>query len=364
MGIPGNLVAGKRTNLVHINKVLHNLFFKLFKFKWRNPFITASKILFRGSTPKRVLGIWDFENGRAVIGDAIAFHEILLVIAEEKQLDRIDICFIKPQLRNLKKNIYQITDTALIDDIISLNKINPRLGSYYVFDDNDQFSMVFHSIKNNYITFPNPFIPFSTVSNWYHLTDFYEKYKYIPNLKSDEHSLKWAYEFLRKYCQNKVPITVAMRNNNRDDDRNAPIANWIIFFDFCAIKCPQFKFIVIGTKEEIVPELLDRDNVIFAKKEANSTLLQDMALIEASKAVLVHNSGVAAFSWFIKKPTLVFGVDKKHLHFGHALSSDNNVPYNFLSEEQRVLWGEYTKEDIIGNFQKYIVKLDHHYETR
>lgn len=349
---------------MHINKVLHHLFYKLFNFKWRNPFITASKILFRGSTPKRVLGIWDFENGRAVIGDAIAFHEILLVIAEEKQLDRIDICFIKPQLRNLKKNVYQITDTALVDDIISLNKINPRLGSYYVFDENDQFSRFFHSVKDSYITFPNPFMPFSTVSNWYYLTDFYEKNQYLPELKVDSKNIAWAKEFLDERCNGRIPIVVAMRKNNRDIDRNAPQQEWTNFFDFCAIMYPQLKFIVIGTKEEIIPELLDRDNVIFAKKEANSTLLQDMALIEASEAVLVHNSGVTAFSWFVKKPTLLFGVDKKHEHFGHALSIDNSVPYNFLSGEQRLLWGEYTQKDIINNFQKYIVKSGNHHETR
>jgi len=331
--------------------IFHKVFYKIFKFKWRNPFITFSKILFKGRYPKRVLGIWDFENGRAAIGDTIIFHEILLIIAKENNLNEIDICFVNPEPSG--KNIYQSTDKMVIENIISVSKVNPQSRSIFMFDDNDQFSWFFNYFKHKYIVFPNPYLPFATVSNWHHLTEFFERNQYIPKLCSDDRDLKWAYEFTEKYCSDKVPITVSLRKNTRDSGRNANIEQWILFFDFVANKYPQFNFLVIGTKEEIVPELLDRDNLIFAKRETESTLLQDLALIEASKAYVGHESGVSFFPWFIDKPALVLGVDQNNVHFGHALKKHGQ--YNFSTDKQKIFWGDYSVKDIIDNFEKFIV---------
>lgn len=332
----------------------HHIFYKLFKFKWRNPFITTSKILFRGSTPKRVLGILDFENGRAVIGDTIAFHEILLVIAEANKIDEIDIAFVNPRVRNYSKNIYQIMETHLIEDLISLNKVNPKLGSYYVFNNNSQFSKFFHSFRNMYIIFPNPIMPFSTVSNWHHVTEFYEKEHYIPELIIDSESVEYGKKFIEEHCDGKIPVVAAIRKNNRDEARNAPVLEWIKFFQYAEKRHNEYKFIIIGAKNEIIPELEEMDNIVFAKSYG-STLLQDIALITLCQLFIGNESGVVCYSWFTNKPTISFGMEKRHVHWGQAIR--HNQKFNFLNGMQQVYWGKYTTDDVISSFENITKNL-------
>jgi hypothetical protein len=330
----------------------HDLFYKIFKFKWRSPFITASKILFRGKYPKRVIGIWDFENVRAVIGDAIVFQEILSTIAEENSADKIDCCFVNPRARNQRANEFQITNPMAVDSIISMTKINPKIGSVYIFDNNDQFSYFFQTVKQNYIVFPNPYFPFATVSNMHHLVDFYEEHSYLPKLTCDDVHLKWAKRFVEKHCAGKILFCASIRKIQRDVDRNAPIKEWELFFRYCNEKYPEFLFIITGTEEEIHEELIGMENVLFAKQH-NSTLLQDMALIQSSNALLVHNSGIIVFSYYIENvPSLLFGLDEKHVHFGHALKKGET--YNYAAENHKMLWGAYTVDHIIPQFEALI----------
>jgi hypothetical protein len=329
----------------------HRYFYRIFRFKWRNPFITASKILLHGARPRRVLGVWDFENGRAVIGDAFSFQVILLIVAEEHRLDTIDACFINP--RPTKKNIYQITDKAQIENIISVCKVNPKLGSVFYFNDNDQFSHFFHATRHSYVVFPHPLVPFATVTNLHHLTGFFEKKGYLPRLRSDPRDLSWANAFIEEYCSGQIPVSAALRRNQRDRDKNAPLGPWLDFFDAAARRYPQFKFVVVGTRDEVVPELMGRKNLVFAKMAGGSTLLQDMALIEVTEGFLGHNSGISTYPWFIGKPSLLFGTDRRHVHWGHAISPGEE--YNFLAWNQKHFWGSYTCEQILEAFEKYIV---------
>jgi len=330
----------------------HDFFYKIFKFKWRNPFITASKILYRGICPKRVLGIWDFENVRAVIGDAIVFQEILSVIAEKNNVEKIDCCFVNPCVRNMRDNIFQVTNPIAIDNIISITKINPLIGSVYIFDNNDQFSNFFQASKQKYIVFPNPYFPFATVSNMHHLVDFYEKHKYLPKLTCDAVHLEWAKKFTERHCAGKILFCASIRKDTRDADRNAPIKEWEIFFRYCNDKYPEFLFVITGTEHEIHEELLGMKNILFAKQH-NSTLLQDIAIIQSSKALLVHNSGINVFSYYIENvPSLMFGLDEKHFHFGHAVKKDET--YNYAAENHKMLWGTYTADHIIRHFDELV----------
>lgn len=336
------------------NNYFHTLFYKIFGFKWRNPFITALKVLYKGKDYKRVLGIWDFENGRAVIGDAITFQEILLVVAEENKIDKIDCCFVNPSVRNFKKNRYQITDSNTIDNIISITKINPRIGSVFIFDNNDQFSKYFQREKHNYIVFPNPYIPFATVSNMHHLNDFFEKHHYLPKLTSDRAHLGWAKSFIEKHCKGKVPFCAAMRKNKRDSARNAPIEEWEKFFAYCNHRYPDFIFLIIGTEREIHPELLEMQNILFVKLYG-STLLQDMAIIQSSKAFITHSSGMGAYSWFIENvPSITFGIDLRYVHFGLGLNKGEQI--NYTKENHSLLWGPYDSSDIIHAFEELVKK--------
>ncbi len=106
-------------------------------------------------------------------------------------------------------------------------------------------------------------------------------------------------------------------------------------------------------KSQIVPELLNRRNTVFAKKEADSTLLQDLALIEASEAFFGHGCGVTAFPWFVGKIASEFGVDRNNTHFGSAIKPDEQ--YNFMTGKQNRYWGHYTTDDLIAGFKEDII---------
>ena len=334
------------------NRYYHLLFYKIFRFKWRNPFITLSKILYKGKDCKRVLGIWDFENGRTVIGDAIEFQEILLVVAEENKIDKIDCCYVNPSVRNFKKNRYQVTDLKTIDNIIAVTRINPKIGSVFIFDNNDQFSNYFRKEKHNYIIFPNPYIPFAALSNNYHLIDFFNRYHYLPKLTSDRPHLEWANTFIEKHCKDKTPFCVAIRKNRRDPDRNAPVEEWAKFFKYCNLKYPDFFFIIIGSEQEIHPELLEMKNILFAKLY-DSSLLQDIAIIQSSKVLLAHSSGLSVFPYYIENvPSISFGEDVSHNHWGTGHKKGEQL--NYTKENHKILWGSYNSGDIIKEFDELI----------
>ncbi len=143
-------------------------------------------------------------------------------------------------------------------------------------------------------------MPFSTVSNWHHVTEFYEKEHYIPELIIDSESVEYGKKFIEEHCDGKIPVVAAIRKNNRDEARNAPVLEWIKFFQYAEKRHNEYKFIIIGAKNEIIPELEEMDNIVFAKSYG-STLLQDIALITLCQLFIGNESGVVCYSWFTNK---------------------------------------------------------------
>lgn len=331
----------------------HRLFYQCFGFKWRHPFITLSKILYRGKSPKRVLGVWDFGNGRAVIGDAIGFQGILLCLAEKHGVEKIDVVFVTPPPDS--RNLFQVTQAALIQQIISTSRLNPLLGSVFVFDSNEQFGCFFRRSSDDYLVFPDPRQPFATVSNWHHVTDFFDCFGRIPFLRSQAEDLAWAGSFIETHGGGRTVLTVNLRRNGRDEDRNAPILVWQEFFCEMSKRYPSLYFIVVGSAHEIFPELRVYGNVLFVKEIYPTTLLQDLALIESGTAHVGHHSGVSVFPWWVGKPCILFGGDMRHAHFGHAYMFGNGD--RFLGPHQKAWNAPYQCIDMVNAFNELIVPV-------
>lgn len=77
-----------------------------------------------------------------------------------------------------------------------------------------------------------------------------------------------------------LPVVVHLRNRTDQADRNADLESWLGFFTSCKDRF-DVKFIVIGTREEIVSRFRDLRNVIFSK-DYSTTIEQDCALIQTA----------------------------------------------------------------------------------
>lgn len=112
-------------------------------------------------------------------------------------------------------------------------------------------------------------------------------------------SLPWATEFLKKHDANYV---IQVRNNSRTTNRNS---NWMAWAQF--MRRRKERFVVVGYKGEQNHEIR-LPNVVIAK-DFDTTMEQDMALVEAADVFMGASSGPATVAIFNSKPYRVFNTN-------------------------------------------------------
>lgn len=322
---------------------------------WKNPFIDALT-LFGGKrgSGRRILGIWDFNTQLSTVGDALAFQVMLNVLKIDHDAEKVDVCFIDddrhPYARKegFKKNLLWKRN------IVATCEVNPFMGSLFLFDSNAQFSSFYHKFRHRYIPLPNPALPMPHVGKWKLLTDFFERRKYLPPLTCKPPLIQWALDFVRRHAFPAKPIVVQLRRNPRASDRNSPVEAWDDFFRSFADR-DDLKFLIIGMAREIIPEFRKYRNVLFTK-DHNTTIEQDLALIQVAHVGLFQASGVAVFPWFTHVPSCMFGGDARYIRYIHAIGPEKKC--NFLDVRQRLYWGTPTGDFLIQEFVKMLGDLD------
>lgn len=300
--------------------------------------MNAQGILARHPVGKRILGIWDFHSTAASIGDGIAFQAMLNVLRIEKKVDKIDLCYIDDQGHPYARRAIFQKNLLWKRNIAMTACVNPHMGSIFHFDSNDQFARFFVKNRDSYHCHPHPYVPFGSPSNWRILTEFFERHRYLPALSCRPELINWALRFVDEHVRPAKIIVVHLRNNTRYSEKNSPIDAWRDFF-LAQRARREVKFVVVGMKDEVIPEFRSFGNVLFSK-DMNTSLEQDLALIQVSHAGLYHSSGMMAYTWFCGVPSVTVGVDPRHVHYGHALSIGGK--YNFMNKFQTMIWEQPT----------------------
>lgn len=316
---------------------------------------------------KVILGIWDYKLVPWSIGDFLGFIETLSVLKIKHNADKVDVCVVCDSEHPTGIRSYQDINSSnfrdKLFDMLPIISICPYLGSVLQFDSRQEFYSFLKRSINKYEIYPPIRQQLAETYNFYggatfkEIQEFYEEYRYIPQLTIGDNHLNWAYELLYTKAKGMCPVAVSLRwNPGVAVHRNADRGVWLEFFNLCQIEFPNVMFIVVGSRGEVFEELRHCPNIIVAK-DYGSTLLDDFALIRLSLLYMGIESGVADFAIFSDVPYLLFGreeIARKALN----LSLISN--FAFATPYQRVYYAEsftITPQSLLKEFSSLYYQL-------
>lgn len=294
---------------------------------------------------KRLLAIYDLMSQPYSYGDLILFQAGSLTVAEATECETVDLCVLAdqpPQDENFQRLVP--ADARLWHFLPCLHtaQCNPRLGNIHLLTDRSHLELLAASMPPGSICWPDPgkldrkeylFYPIHQ-----HLAHLFAAQGRFPRLSMPESLLQWANRFLGTHALGRVPVTISLRNNpHYHPHRNALLDEWIAFFRHCEQHLP-IQFLVMCLRSEIDPRLRGLPNVVLCK-DFDTTVEQELALIQASRFHVGSGSGPSIFPVFTDKPYLVVHVDMlPHIRlYGGALYRDPDgfLRYTFAGPWQR-----------------------------
>jgi hypothetical protein len=232
------------------------------------------------------------------------------------------------------------------------------------FDSDEAFEIFFRSNYGRYVHWPrygflhswpsrlryDPVVPDHGVpypNTYAPLDRFHASHGYLPKLTCPPTALQWANSLVRERVAPAVPVAVQIRFNPDSRIRDTELSPWA---EFLKRMQPQrhIKFVLICRREEIVPELRELQNVIYAK-DHGSGVLEDLALVQTARFSMFPASGFCTFPWFCGRPSLYFGHEK--LGFPQRrMQDETGKGLQFLSPFQRRIWGAQTADILEREF--------------
>jgi len=319
----------------------------------------------RARPERRVLGIYHLQEHAGHLGDMVDFLEILNVLRVQHGLQKIDLCYIDdPSNPN-----HPISRTRLEASpeykamMLELRALLPGIGAVHHFDSDADFERFFRSNFRRYVCWPRYgyFHTWPTAHNYFHISDrgypfpnvftpldeFFASRGDLPKLACPPPLLEWARDFVREHVSPALPIVVQLRFNPDSPIRNTDAEAWTLFLQRMEGH-PEFKFVVISRREEILPELRQLRNVVYSKDHADG-LMNDLALLQVGHLSMFPDAGFVTFPWFVGLPT-IFLAKERH-EFPHRRINDKRGGLRFLSRFQRRRYGAYSTDTLEQEFR-------------
>lgn len=308
----------------------------------------------RRERPLRILGVIDFNEEGFAIGDAMVFQVFLNILMIRHGAQKVDTTYIDdPSHANTRKEAYHRT-LYLKRMLSSLHELNPNAGSHFHFDSNAQFADFLQKHREKYVVWPilHGSLTCRGLYDMKQIIDFYHETGSLPRLSCRQELINWAHSFVVDHIGKAKLVVVHLRANpSRRESKNSNIDAWDRFF--AAHKDEgSVKFTIIGTKEEIIPKFREYKNLIFAK-DFDTTLEQDLSLLQIAHISLCSTSGPGVFPRFAGLPTITFGLSPVYTD-----DIPEGATYPFLTRYQKVFWGKEPFELIEHEFTALMDKLN------
>ncbi|MBI3129738.1 MAG: hypothetical protein HYZ13_00125 [Acidobacteria bacterium] len=298
------------------------------------------------------------------IGDLLIYMTGALVAAEEAGCDGIDWCFISDPKQVPQDPIMASlvsADNHLFHLMTFLPQIQllPGLQEVHVFTDQEAFDRFVERRGLERPIWPTlealraKHYMFYDIFKLVHR--FYAREGRIPALRFSDHLRSWAESFYRTHAVGRVPVTVNLRNNPHfHTHRNSNLAAWDALFRHCEGRLPV-QFVITCASSEADDTLRSRSNVVFSK-DSNTSVLQDLALIDGAAFHLGSPSGPAALPIFGTQPYFIFNCDMQpHLQaYDGALleTCEGELRYAFARGHQAFGLQAETAEVLIAGFER------------
>jgi len=345
----------------------------LWFFMWVTPRV-SHLVMPNAAGRQRVLLIYDTSTQPFSVGDILICQEAALVLCEKYKLNVVDFVIlfdpVSPGASNpvFAKAITKGSVMYHLASLLPLIQVNQNLGSFFVLNSREQLVRLIADNADQYVVWPegwrvaiheylNPLV-FNKL-----LVEYYDQHGSIPHLSCSRLLMDWAAQFYRRHVTPQVAVTVNLRNNPAwDTHRNSQIDSWLALFSYCERRYPV-KFVILCARAEIDARLRQCSNVLLAK-DHDSTIEQDLALLQMSAMHMGAGSGPVSMAWFGAKPYLMIdnaaimdGDFYKHDHM--VVHVENNVRrFWFATEDQRIHVGIETEELLIREFERMFQVLD------
>lgn len=343
-----------------------------------HPLLVVPRTAVRISMKKRVLGIFHYQEVGYGLGDMVNFLQTLNVLRHEHKLEKIDICYVDDPKRIFpapKPALY--TGLHIKRNMLSLHSVLPHVGSVFYFDSNAQFERFFRGNYHRYVAWP----PYPRYYSWpgrvnmvnfkkinkyspgkySEVARFHRLHGHFPHLSCKREIIEWAMGFVREKASASgggpcLPVVSQLRYIPSRPERNTDIDVSAEFFEHYSSN-KRFKFIIIGTKEEVIPSFRRFPNVVFAK-DFGTSLEQDFALIQTAHLGIFQDSGAVVFALFTGIPNIRHGIlpYNPHMETYHCIKFYENYPW--LNKYQKMFWGHRDAKFLIAEFDKLVEELD------
>jgi hypothetical protein len=337
--------------------------------KWMQPAtLGALRLIPRAilrSAERRVLGIYHLQEHAGHLGDMVDFLEILNVLRVQHSLQKVDLCYIDdPSNPNHPISRTRLEASSEYKEMmLELRTLLPAVGAVHHFDSDADFERFFRSNFHRYVCWPRYgyFHTWPTAHNYMHISDrgypfpnvftplddYFAARGELPTLTCPPALLAWARDFIHKHVSPALPIVVQLRFNPDSPSRNTDAEAWTLFLQRMEDR-PEFKFVVISRREEILPELRQLKNVVYSKDHATS-VMNDLALILVCHFSMFPDAGFVTFPWFYGLPTIFLG--KQRHPFPHQrMNDEHGTGLRFLTPVQRRRYGEYSVDTLEREF--------------
>lgn len=309
---------------------------------------------------RRLLVIYDFASQPFSIGDILVIQQASLVVRQAAGIDRVDLAFVYDPASPV------ISDPAFahinpenflwhLPTVLQAAQVNPYLGSVFLFDSHRRLDEFASGNLHRYDIWPplsqyasREYLYYSVMSEL--LFDHFNSEQSLPRLESRGPAKNWAKTFLKRVAGSDIVVTVQLRKNPVNPERDSDYASWISFFNSCQGRYPA-KFVVICSQQEVDPELRQCSNVIVAKDHWTS-VEQDLALINAAAMHMGASSGPGMLAIFSDKPYCLFNTDVQVHRYRGSTQDGNRVTLYFGSPTQSLLFGAETADVIAFEFER------------
>lgn len=248
------------------------------------------------SMPNKLLLVYDFSSQPFSVGDILSFHEMSLCLCKGRGYKWVDFVFTYNPKQPVQKvsafsHITPNNFMLYLPKLIPVGNANLLVKSVQTMT-HDQFNGM---PKEGYDVWPPKLgAEYQFYNIMAHVLKHFETYGEVPLMSCKPDVLKWANGFCKDY------ISVQLRRNPYNSRRDSKFVAWRDFFK----SQPNERFVVICEKSEI-DERLRLPNVIFSK-DHNTSVLEDLALVQCSRFHMGATSGPCVMAMFSDKPYVLY----------------------------------------------------------
>ena len=314
----------------------------------------------RPAGARRLLLIYDFATQPLSIGDILVFQEAALVLRERHGLGQVDVaCVFDPARPVVPDPAFAHIEAENflfhLAGILPAAQVNPHLGSVFLFDSHRRLEAYIADNAGQYYIWPSLEQYAKGEYLFYHCFDelfaeHHVRHGSLPALRSRPAALAWARRFIREHADTAVPVTIQLRRNPANPDRNSDYDAWIAFLRECAGRFPAWFFVVCG-RTELDTRLRELPNTTVVKEHC-TTLEEDLALLEAGALHMGVASGPATMVHFSRKPYCMFKWNLRDDALKGIVKEGNRYRFPFSTPLQSWLFEDETPELLRAEFQR------------